>query len=126
MPLCRLLRAGVESVYPSGSFSQRWARVKDGWVKTPYMRPAQGNMEERQGRKVCRLKGLCCFRQPNPGKHRPAKPCGIVSLNTFRTVWGGLYACGRKMTDTCGKCGDSKVLDERKAVWQREKALCGG
>lgn len=126
MPLCRLLRAGVESVYPSGSFSQRWARVKDGWVKTPYMRPAQGNMEERQGRKVCRLKGLCCFRQPNPGKHRPAKPCGIVSLNTFRTVRGGVYACGEKMTDTCGKAGDSKVLDERKIVWQREKVLCGG
>lgn len=113
-------------MYPSGSFSQRWARVKDGWVKPPYMRPAHGNMEKRLGRKVCRLKGLCCFRQPNPGKHRPAKPCGIVSLNTFQTVRDELYACGEKMTDTCGKAGDSKVLDERKAVWQREKTLCGG
>ena len=88
--------------------------------------PTHGNMEERLGRKVCRLKGLCCFRQPNPGKHRPAKPCGIVSLNTFRTVRDELYACGEKMTDTCGKAGDSKVLDERKIVWQREKVLCGG
>ena len=126
MPLCRLLRTGVESLYPSGSFSQRWARVKDGWMKTPYMRPEYGNMEERQGRKVCRLKGLCCFRQPNPGKHRPAKPCGIVSLNTFWTVQGRLYVCGRKLTDICGKAGDSKVLDEGKMVWQREKTPCGG
>ena len=126
VPLCRLLRTGVESLYPSDSFSQRWARMKGDWVRAPYMSLVQGNMEEKQGRKVCRLKGLCCFGQPNPGKHRPAKPCGIVSLNTFWTVWGRLYACRKKTTDTCGKAGDSKVLDEGKMVWQKEKALCGG
>ena len=36
-----------------------------------------------QGRNVCRLKGVCCFWQPTPGKHRPAKPFGKSGLNTF-------------------------------------------
>ena len=91
MPLCRLLRAGVESVYPSGSFSQRWARVKDGWVKAPYMRSAHGNMKERMGRKVCRLKGRWLGKPPSPihtaRQSRAGISAGTRKIRFWKSEW---------------------------------------
>lgn len=60
-----------------------------------------------QGRKVCRLKGVCCFGQPNPGKHRPAKPFGKNSLNTFP---------GKNRKNDAGFWKATRVLEELEEV----------
>ena len=52
-------------------------------METARTRGDTGFLSGWQGRNVCRLKGVCCFWQPTPGKHRPAKPFGKSGLNTF-------------------------------------------
>ena len=61
-----------------------------------------------QGRNVCRLKGLCCFRSLNPKKHRPAKPCGKVKVHTFSRDTGIFDACFLKKGRNSGNFGKGK------------------
>lgn len=51
------------------------------------------------GSKVVQVKGVMLLSQPNPGKHRPAKPCGDRVLHTFSPRAGISYA-GRPESPT--------------------------
>ena len=44
------------------------------------------------GSKSVQVKGVMLHSQPNPGKHRPAKPCGRACLNNFLSKDGIYYA----------------------------------
>ncbi|RHP86056.1 hypothetical protein DXA36_20200 [Eisenbergiella sp. OF01-20] len=48
--------------------------------------------EKMHGSKSVQVKGVMLLWQPNPGKHRPAKPCGKDGLNNIFTDRGISYA----------------------------------
>ena len=48
------------------------------------------------GSKSVQVKGVMLLWQPNPGKHRPAKPCGRTGLNNIFRVWKSSYAVIQK------------------------------
>ena len=72
----------MASWYPYEDFKRCWANVREGYGNSKNTGD-MGFLSGWQGRNVCRLKGVCCFWQPTPGKHRPAKPFGKSGLNTF-------------------------------------------
>lgn len=48
--------------------------------------------EKMHGSKSVQVKGVMLLWQPNPGKHRPAKPCGRAGLNNYPAGMGNCYA----------------------------------
>lgn len=69
------------------------------------------------GSKSVQVKGVMLLWQPNPGKHRPAKPCGRADLNNYPAGMGNCYAGFAWMEEN----GAFQADDLDTAMWRTEK-----
>ena len=67
------------------------------------------------------VKGVMLLRHPNPGKHRPAKPCGKGKVNTFLNAGRFCYACGAGNREISGKQPEYRAAFPKRSMMEKEK-----